>query len=274
MNLWNSKQARAVKDAIEALGINVESGTSNGNGRLQMQIEHGGVRSKFTVSVPRHESGRIFENIAHDAKRALVEKGALFPKEPPYKPVPAAVQLPPVQVKPRRHYQTPRHSTRLTRQEKAEFYALHRSGQPFLEVCAVFEFSAQAGSVLVQEGDAGKFDDLLPEEYRAKKPAPAPEPARQVIVGSTRANPEAVAALEAGKAGQPMPFTLPPEPAARSLDPGTVVVTVRPRISPLDPRLLQFHKEHDLLQGHAAEVKRLAAELGIDVRVVVEVDWS
>lgn len=47
----------------------------------------------------------------------------------------------------------------------------------------------------------------------------------------------------------------------------------RPRVSPLDPRLPKFAAEHDLLQGHVAEFKRLAAELGVRVHVVVEVDW-
>lgn len=262
MNLANNKNYRTIKDAIEAKGISVISEDNRGGGKLCLLVERAGVKAKVHIMVSNHMSGRVAHNIVRDCRTALRDKGAVFTSEEMAEnnAIPPAVELAPPSVSVRRRYAVPRHNTRLTMQEKADFFALVKSGQPFLEVCDAYKFSTQAGGVLVADGEAGRFDQWLPDEYKAGKPVEQP-PERSTVVAFARSEAFVREAPRFKLIAEPE--TPPPaEPAAV------------PRISPLDPRLLAFHQEHDLLQGHAAEFKRLAAELGINARVVVDVDWT
>lgn len=235
------------KQAVAGLsdkGIEVVSGEDHGTKQIKFRIRRGNVEAVlFGPKLNSKDKGDWLAALLSDARKTLVHRGATFPAEVQAPTlVKAAPEVAPVK-KPR--YSVPRHNTRLNRQEKADFYALYRSGESLKACCDAFQFSTQAGGTLIGDGDAGRFDDLLPEEYRSTYRGEPAEP--KVIVGLPRAEPDP----------QPEPSPAP-----------------KPRVSPLDPRLLEFHKEHDLLQGHAAEVKRLAAELGIAVSVVVSVDWT
>lgn len=246
--MLHNKTYRAIKDALQAKGIEVISGSTD-SGKLVLLVDRLGVQTKFYVNhPPKHDGGRWQHNLVRDVRRALRDKGALFTSEE------NAEDADPPAPEPEKKRRT---LTRLNMQEKADLFMLVKSGTAQLvEACDTYKISVATGGRILVEGEQGHYDKLMPPEYHAKKPSQekptievpresytdAPEPPRAALVTP---KPEALAARQAA-----------------------------PKVNPLDPRLLNLAAEVKLMQERLAELRANAAALGITVVAELKVEWA
>lgn len=241
--MLHNKAYRAIKDALQAKGIEVVSGSKEG-GRLVLLVERFGVQSKFTVNhPPKHDGGRWQMNLVRDVRKVLRSKGALFTKEEIAEDEAESESAP----EPGKR----RTLTRLNMQEKADLFMLVKSGTAQLvEACETYKISVATGGRILVDGEQGFYDKLMPPEYRSKKSAEKPN----ITV-------------------QRESYTDAPEPAKPEAE-QPAAVEAKPKVNPLDPRLLNLAAEVKLMQERLAELQASAAALGITVNCSFEVEWT
>lgn len=240
--MLHTKNYRDVKDALERHGIELISGDQVNSGRTCLRVARKGVEAKIFAGLT-HVTGRHINNLIRDAKISLKQRGAIFTKE----------ELEEIEPPKRRGY------VRLNMQERADFFALLQSGEDFDAACTAFAISESTGKNIKNEGLSGKLDDLMDEKYRIKKPPPAaPEAPKPEPIMATP-NPMRQSATLLSLAGS---AARAPKPALKS------------RPNPFDPRLLQLVSQFSEVQQALLKLQADAAEVGVKVDYVLDIDWE
>lgn len=256
-----NKNYREVVAALKAKGITLTGAEASTGNRTLLHVERKGVRAKFYCGI-NHVAGHHLLNLVKSARDSLRARGAVFTEaelaDGEMTPAPVKAPLPSREKK-------PRHPTKLNRKEKADFYALVKSGTDFLEACKAYTIHVTTGDSILTDGDKGVFNEFLAPEYRPN----AVQAPRDVPVGTATVKPTIEVPREA-YTDEPTPAPTP-TPMAFTFAPDEIV---RPKVNPLDPRLLALAAEVGLLQERLSALRANAAELGITVVAELKVDWA
>lgn len=228
--LMHSKPYRQLKDRLSLEGIDLEYGDTTNGGSFKLHIKYQDVEANAFASL-RTGDPRWLDNAVRACKQALRGKGAALgltheEVEPAVgEPVPKDIL----------HLKSPkRRITRLTREEKRNFYELYKSkAGTFLECCGTYSISSQTGGKIIA--------DYEKEEREVEsKPTPVELPSPPPVQPRKQA------------------FSMPEEPAVK-------------RASLLDPEYLGFLSELSRLKERLNELQTKGKDFGLlvtfDLRV-------
>lgn len=249
------KNVEMVRDRLNRHGIElVSTGHQTGRGHTEIRVRRLGVEAKCYVGL-HNVNGRHLDNTVRTARGVLRQRGAVFTAA---ELAELPEEAPAVEQKARKR--PFRHLTRLNDREKADMYALVKDGTDFLEACRAYKISVSTGERIMKDGDGGIYNMHLDPKYRPVGTLGAVKPTIEIPRESyTDAPAEPAAPLPGISAPSGPPFKM---------------VVTPPKVSPLDPRLLELAASVKLLQERGAELKAKAEALGIDVTVVIEAHWA